>query len=181
MIRKIAVAAGAAFAAAAAVLPTAAQALDSWSLELGYGEDSTRIIRGGLQWRWTHHPEVSDRKAWRLAGYWEVSGGVFDNPDNTGADVGVTPVLRVERGVGEDSTLWLEAAVGLHLVTRRISADRIFSTSLQFGDHIGAGLRFGPHGRYDLGVRLQHLSNGSIRAPNPGINFLNACFQYRFE
>src|SRR5262245_69358 len=125
MIRKIAAAAG----AVAVLLPTAAQAVDGWSLELGYGEDSTRIIRGGLQWRWQHYPVVADRNEWRLAGYWEVSGGVFDNPDNTGADVGVTPVLRVERGVGEANWLWLEAAVGIHLVTRHISADRIFSTA----------------------------------------------------
>ena len=177
MIRKIAAAAG----VVAAILPACSQALDSVSLEVGYGDDSTRVIRAALQSRWQHHPSLADRKEWRLAGYWEFSAGVFDNPDNTGADIGVTPVIRVERGVGQESFFWLEAAVGFHLVTRRISADRIFSTSFQFGDHIGAGLRFGPGGRYDLGLRLQHLSNGSIQSPNPGINFLNACFQYRLE
>ena len=39
------------------------------------------------------------------------------------ADLGITPVFRVARGA-----LYLEAAIGLHLVQRRISA-RVFSTA----------------------------------------------------
>ena len=39
---------------------------------------------------------------------------------------------------------------------------------------------FGDKQQYDLGVRLQHLSNGGIENPNPGINFLILRFAYRY-
>ena len=39
----------------------------------------------------------------------------------------------------------------------------------------GIGYRFD---RYDVSLRLQHLSNAGIKNPNPGINFLQLRFQY---
>jgi hypothetical protein len=62
------------------------------------------------------------------------------------ADLGITPVFRVARGA-----LYLEAAIGLHLVQRRISASRVFSTAFQFGDHVGIGWH---SGRWDFAARL---------------------------
>ncbi|HYL90521.1 MAG TPA: acyloxyacyl hydrolase, partial [Burkholderiales bacterium] len=32
--------------------------------------------------------------------------------------------------------------------------------------------------RYDVSMRLQHLSNAGIKNPNPGVNFLQVRFQY---
>ena len=95
------------------------------------------------------------------------------NAEDSSADIGVTPVFRFER-----NRFYLEAAIGLHLVQTHISAHRTFSTAFQFGDHIGAGMHFKS---YDVCVRLQHLSNGSIRDPNPGINFVLVRLQYALE
>ena len=58
-----------------------------------------------------------------------------------------------------------------------VSSDLGFSTRFQFGDHLGIGYRFE---RYDVAVRFQHLSNGGMRNPNPGINFLLLRLQYHF-
>ena len=44
----------------------------------------------------------------------------------------------------------------------------------------GAGMQFGQDGRSTLGVRLQHLSNLGIKTPNPGINFVQVYYAYRF-
>ena len=55
-----------------------------------------------------------------------------------------------------------------------------FGSSFQFGDHIGAGVRFGDKGRYDVGYRYQHLSNAGIKEPNQGINFHQLRLQYHF-
>ena len=77
---------------------------------------------------------------------------------------------------------YVEAAIGAHVLSDlHVSRDENVSTRFQFGDHIGAGWRFGPRGRYDAGVRLQHLSNGGIRDPNPGINFLLVRFGVRLD
>ena len=55
-----------------------------------------------------------------------------------------------------------------------------FSSNFQFGDHVAGGVRFGDKGQYDVQLRLQHLSNGGIKHPNPGINFAILGFQYHF-
>jgi lipid A 3-O-deacylase len=36
-------------------------------------------------------------------------------------------------------------------------------------------------GRYDVSLRVQHLSNGGLRDPNPGINFVLVRLQYSLE
>jgi hypothetical protein len=171
MIRKIAATAAACILSAFA---PAACCLDGVSLEIGRGDDQTTVLRVAVQDQWRERlPPVSD---WRLAGYWELSAAAWDNHDESSADLGLTPVFRIER-----ASAYVEAAIGFHLVQTRISAARVFSTAFQFGDHLGAGIRFGPGGRYDLGMRLQHISNGGIRRPNPGINFLLLRFQYNID
>jgi hypothetical protein len=162
MIRKIVA------AAAACVVSSAGYCVDGVAVELGRGEDSTTLLRIGLQHRW--EKEWSLGRSWRLTGYWDISAGAWDNDDESTADVGLTPVFRFERG-----RFYIEAAIGLHLVQARISAARSFSTAVQFGDQIGAGFR---SGRYDFGAHLQHLSNAGIDRPNPGINFLLVRLQY---
>ena len=53
-----------------------------------------------------------------------------------------------------------------------------FSTRFQFGDHLGVGVR---RGQYDIGLRLQHLSNAGLRNPNPGVNFLQLHLAYELH
>ena len=172
MIRKIG---GAAGAALVFFLTSPVHAIDGFAVEAGHGDDSTALLRVSFTDRWRKgDPVLGDR--WRLAGYWEVGAGVWDNKDESTADVFATPVFRFER-----ERFYVEAAVGFHLVQTHISAHRTFSTAFQFGDHLGAGMRFGPGRRYDLGLRVQHLSNGGVRSPNPGINFLLVRLQYDLE
>jgi hypothetical protein len=171
MIRKIGAAAGACILT---LLGSRTYAVDGVSLELGRGDDRTSVLRLALQDVWRKRSPAGP--GWRLAGYWELSAAVWDNHDDSSADVGLAPVFRIER-----AAIYVEAAIGLHLVSHRISAARVFSTAFQFGDHLGAGMHFGPNGRYDLGMRVQHLSNGGIRKPNPGINFVVLRLEYNID
>ena len=163
MIRKIAALA----AACAFALP--ARAIDGIAAELGRGEDHTNLLRIAVTDRWREVPRELGA-GWSFAGYWEISTGVWDNSHESTADVAATPVFRFER-----SSFYVEGAIGFHLVQTHVSASRTFSTAFQFGDHIGAGLR---SRHWDWSMRLQHLSNASIRRPNPGINFLLLRLQY---
>lgn len=154
-----------------------AGAVDGISTELGYNDD-VRMWRAGLQWKWERRWWRGGR--WELGGYWDLSAGGWRNGEDTIYDVGLTPVFRLE-GTAPGSA-YFEAAIGFHLLSDlQIDHDRSFSTRFQFGDHIGAGLRFGPRDRYDLSLRLQHLSNGGIRRPNPGIDFLQLRLQYHLK
>jgi lipid A 3-O-deacylase len=171
MIRKI----GAAAAAAGLFfLAAAAHAVDGIAVETGYGDDKTALLRFMITDHWRKREPAM--REWRLAGYWEFSAGVWDNKEESTADIGITPVFRFER-----HPLYVEAAIGLRLVSTHISAHRVFSTSFQFGDHLGAGFRFGPRERYDFGVRVQHISNGGVSSPNPGINFVMVRLQCDLE
>src|SRR5512145_2822636 len=106
-------------AAAAAWLCTfPSYATDALALEVGYGEDRTSLLRFAVVDRWNREPRALGRK-WQLSGYWEFSVALWDNATESTADV------------------------GLHLVQAHISAARVFSTAVQFGDHVGIGWRSG--------------------------------------
>jgi len=45
---------------------------------------------------------------------------------------------------------------------------------------VGIGAQFGAKQQYQAGYRFQHLSNASIKKPNPGINFNQIYLQYNF-
>ena len=159
-------------AAAACFCTYPSYASDALAVEVGRGDDRTNLLRFAVVDRWDREPRSLGRR-WRLSGYWEFSAAVWDNATESTADVGVTPVFRVERG-----RFYLEAAIGLHLVQARISAARVFSTAFQFGDHVGIGWR---SGHWDFAARVQHLSNAGIDHPNPGINFVLLRAQYELK
>ncbi|HEX6267869.1 MAG TPA: acyloxyacyl hydrolase [Burkholderiales bacterium] len=176
MIRKIAAGAALASAAAALSLAAPAHALDGASVEIGRGDERSELVRGALQWKWKRRWFTGGR--WYVAGYWEASLGAWTT-DKTLVDFGLTPVFRLQHS--DTAGPYLEAAIGFHFLSDlSITRTRLFGSKFQFGDHLGAGWRFGGLGRYDLSVRLQHLSNGGFKKPNPGIDFAIVRFAYHF-
>lgn len=164
-------------AAAALAIAAPVRALDGVSVEIGVGNENTELARTGFQWDW--RPRWFAERAWTLGGYWDLQLGRWSGPLRPGQprqsvwDLGFTPVFRLERA--ERTRVWpyVEAAVGFHLLSDyHINGSRSFSTRFQFGDHLGAGVRFGEGHQYDMSLRLQHLSNGGLARPNPGINFI---------
>jgi lipid A 3-O-deacylase len=164
MIRKIGAAAGALLLFS---FSCAARSQDGAFVEAGYGDDSTSLLRAGITYRWREPPLPQ----WRLAGYWEIGAGIWDNAEETTVDIGVTPVFRLQR-----SQFYVEAGIGAHLIHAQVSTEG--NIALQFGSHAGAGFS---SGKYDFGLRLQHLSNAGLRSPNPGNNFFLLRFQYALE
>ena len=157
MIRKFAA------AAAACLVSVPAHALDGVWLEAGAGtDDDVKPVRVGAQWR-SHYRRLS----------WEASFGGWSGGHGRVYDLGFTPVARWGRSP------YLEAGVGAHVLSDLdVGTGSDFSTRFQFGDHVGVGMRFGS---YDLGLRFQHLSNGGLRNPNPGINFVILRLQYHLD
>ncbi len=157
---------------------TPARAIDGLSVELGQGH-GLWLWRAAGQWNWPQKSAL-DAGEWHTRGYWDLAAGVWEGGVDTIYDLGLTPVLRMERG--EYSSPYLEAGIGAHMLSSlHITPYRTFSSHLQFGDHIGVGLRFGYEDRVDIGLRLQHLSNAGLRNPNPGINFLQLRLGYHFR
>jgi lipid A 3-O-deacylase len=161
------------FAGAFFLLQTlSAHAVDSLSAELGQGSRHVTLWRVGAQWN--QESDWLASRSWQL--YWDVSVGSWHSDTGTVHDFGLTPVFRhalYPRGA------YFDAGIGAHVLSEsHISSDLGFSTRFQFGDHLGIGYRFE---KYDLAVRFQHLSNGGMRNPNPGINFLLLRVQYHLR
>jgi lipid A 3-O-deacylase len=55
-----------------------------------------------------------------------------------------------------------------------------FSTRFNFVDNIGVGRSFGAQRQRELDLRVVHMSNGSIKHPNPGENFLQLRYAVMF-
>ncbi len=144
-------------------------AVSGAGIELGHGSDSTEAARISARWDWNKRWGIG--QGWIASGFWEAGLGALQG-EGVGKeniwDIGLTPVIRLRSGV---SKFYLEGGIGVHLLSNtRINADRGFGISAQFGEHIGFGMNFGDKDRYELGYRLQHLSNADLAEPNNGIN-----------
>ena len=156
-----------------------AHAINGAGLEIGHGNDSTELARVSARWDWDKRWSVSD--GWIASGFWEAGLARWDGggigPENLW-DVSLTPVFRLRSGI---SKFYLEGAIGAHVLSKtHINSRRAFGTSLQFGDHVGFGWNFGDRDRYELGYRLQHVSNAGLKEPNNGINFHTIRFGYNY-
>ena len=155
-------------------------AVDGVAIEAGQG-DSTDMGRVAVQWDWKSR--WFQGQSWHLGAYWDLGLGYWHRDARPGqnediVDIGLTPVLRVQQN--DLQGFYAELGIGFHLLSKTSIGDKRFSTAFQFGDHLGAGYRFGAKGEFDLGYRYQHLSNASIKRPNNGINFNQIRLQYHF-
>jgi lipid A 3-O-deacylase len=143
--------------------------VDIFAVGIGTREWFTKPI--GAHW------SVSSYVLGRVA-YW---GSLDDHPRVSAVyDFSVTPVVRLERPVG-NCVFFLELGVGLHALTHTyINADRTFGSAIQFGEFFGPGVRFGEGGRYEVSLRVQHVSNGGIRDPNDGLTYGSVALRYVF-
>jgi lipid A 3-O-deacylase len=150
------------------------------SFEYGQGTGA-EMWRVGVIKKW--QPKWMQMGNWHLGGYWEAQFGQWSGTDKrTISDLGVTPVFRFQQTSPSSISPYVEAAIGFHVITPvRMDEKRDFGGSFQFGDHVGAGARFGEKGRYELGMRFQHLSNGGLKKPNNGINFTQLRFLYHLD
>ncbi|WP_304797578.1 acyloxyacyl hydrolase [Lacisediminimonas sp.] len=164
------------------LVASAAFAVDSVALEYGVG-NKTGVARVSAQWNWNKPLWQSGQS--QLVGHWDVNashwkGTRFNNiPDRnqTFFTLGVTPVLRWQ---GLEATgPYGEAGLGLHYFSDLYNNNGSqLSTHYQFGTLLGAGYRFS--NKIDLGLRIQHFSNGGFKQPNTGINLAVVRAAYRF-
>ncbi len=94
-------------------------------------------------------------------------------------DVNVTPVWRSESALGDAARGYVEAGLGVYLLSHTIhNQTNRLPTSMEFGSHLGIGLRLGPDAT--VGLAVQHISNAGIKQPNGGINLYMLTASHRF-
>ena len=66
-----------------------------------------------------------------------------------------------------------ELGIGVRLLSHvQIVDDKRYSTAFQFQEMLGVRAKLSDDGRYFADFRARHISNGSIKRPNAGINSL---------
>ncbi|WP_187363486.1 acyloxyacyl hydrolase [Massilia frigida] len=148
--------------------------IDHASMEFGGGA-KVQMVRFGVQKDWSQRWFQSNGT--HLSGYWDASiaqwrGNAYQNVDGRHqniTNIGFTPVFRFQ---ADDLSGWYgEAGIGLNLLSKRYDNDsNQLSTAFQFGDHLGVGYVFA--NQWDVGMKVQHFSNGGYKKPNSGVNFL---------
>lgn len=157
------------------------RAVDGISVTAGTGEDAD-MAAVAVQWDW--EKRWFEEGDWWLGGYWELDGSYWKGDGRGGDDIygiGITPVFRLQRQVIHNVSPYVEIGIGAHLLSdKTVNDDKNIGTNFQFGDHVGAGIRFGQDLKYDLGYRYQHYSNAGLSSDNPGIDFHQFRLKYYY-
>jgi lipid A 3-O-deacylase len=126
----------------------------------------------GDRWRYALAPE------WQV-GFWHpLQSGINETSVVDGSVTGVLTIRSRSTGM---SPYYMDVGFGLHMLSHsRISDERNFGSSFQFGEFRGWGADFGERRAYSLAARVQHVSNGGIKKPNPGVTFMQFALMYRF-
>ncbi len=150
----------------------AAPSADGVSLEFASAA-KIKMVRVGVQSHWERR--WIQRNGRHLGAHWDLQlaqwrGSAHQNIPGRHqhiTDIGLTPVFRWQ---ADDRKGWyLEGGIGLHMLTKKYDNDQDYlSTKFQFGDHLGGGYVLG--NGWDLGLKIQHFSNGGIKTPNSGVD-----------
>jgi lipid A 3-O-deacylase len=134
---------------------------------------------------------VPGATSWTLLGgavsyYWDffLSGWRATEPNRVAkkdyAQIGVIGNLRYRFSEGA-SPWFAEAGLGGTVMnTLYRIPDHQFSTAFQFTEQLSIGYSFGQQLEHELSLRLQHVSNGRIKEPNPGESFVRVRYLHRF-
>jgi opacity protein-like surface antigen len=89
--------------------------------------------------------------------------------EETGFEVGVTPMLKFSLPLFPRTLLFLEGGAGL--ISENINSNAIAHT-FNFTPQVGAGLDFAirPHLAFTVAYRFRHSSNAGIYSDNPAFN-----------
>ena len=112
----------------------------------------------------------------------QLGASIWRVPDLGGItrrfDVNITPVWRSESAFGAAAKGYVEAGLGVYLLSHTINNDNNrLPSSLEFGSHLGVGVQLDP--RLSVGLAVQHISNAGIKQPNGGINLYMLTASYR--
>lgn len=147
------------------------------------GDSSTSAAALGFTWRFGQNYALWGGS---ISGYgdafvsgWRARRWVGGDQVNY-IQIGLMAVARYRFGEGQ-SPWFFDAGIGGSTLDKTYQTpERGFSTRFQFTPALSVGRNFGPADAHELSLRLAHYSNGGIRSPNPGENFLRLRYVCRF-
>ena len=162
--------------AAATTQAFATEPRSAWYVQGGVAEDAQSLTVGmSRDWQWEKQYRYG-----HISGQWQGEVARWHSDSQNSTQLGVTPALRW-RPNGWDNGWFVEGGIGVNVIFPKYDTrKKEFSTTFNFGDHIAVGKRFGADQQHEWSLRFQHFSNGRIKNPNPGENFLQFRYTQRF-
>lgn len=147
----------------------------------GVAPHSTNSLAVGAIWPWAWRKQAAGGELTAITeayvSYWRAQA-VAGRQSLT--QIGLVPLLRYRPDQGR-SAWYGEAGIGISTMNHRYTTpNKQFSTRFNFVDTIGVGRSFGAQRQHELGLRVVHMSNASIKHPNPGENFLQLRYAVMF-
>ncbi len=149
------------------------------AIDIGEGNRGIEIYRLGWQRDFSHWLE----NRWvPLSGYFETSlnywrGSKRERSGNDIFAIAFSPVFALNLCSDCKYTPYIEAGIGVALLFDTIIDNRDMSSTFQFEDRLGAGIK---RGNLDFHVRYMHYSNASLSLPNDGIDIFIGGLSYKF-
>lgn len=144
--------------------------------------DEVTAATAGLIWNpgWNALPAAWSVYFEASLSRWNSRGG-YPSDHGVLTQVGLIPVFRWRADQGRSAWFW-EGGIGA-TVTSSVyrTAGKRFSTSFNFGDHVGVGYSFGTAKGNEVALRIEHFSNAGIKHPNPGQNFVQLRYVRHFD
>lgn len=163
--------------------PDPAASQPSVYAQMAGAENHTRSVSAGLtlpwspawRWNWGNSP---------VDGYWDVGIGRWQADAPTGLRgitvLGFVPTFRLHPD-GHASAWFIDAGIGVTWASDVWATNlKRFSTRFNFASQVGVGLQLGAQRSHEVALRIQHVSNGGYRSPNPGENFVQLRYAARF-
>lgn len=157
---------------------------DAFFIKTGLAEKAAAFSLGigwnKSDWLWTAFPDAMSLTFEIEIGHWQTFHLRHEQAEFT--QFGVTPMLRYTLATSAQRQVFVEGGVGCHfIVPLYYTNKKHFSTSFNFQDLLGIGLRYGQERRNEVVLYVSHFSNANLKQPNPGENFLQLRYLRHFD
>ena len=152
---------------------------DSISLDYIAGEGDVKGLKLAYQFYERHLSNMLPGLRFNLessVNFWEYGA---ENVHDSNLVLAVSPIFKKTICYCKKGRIYGEFGIGISFIDDTLFAGKNISTHYQFEDRIGIGYEFGKNYRYKIALRYFHYSNGGIKKPNPGLDFLSLSFLYK--
>ncbi|WP_345877640.1 acyloxyacyl hydrolase [Shewanella algae] len=109
--------------------------------------------------------------------FWECGE---NNQHDVNHLLAMSPILKYPLMRGQWLDFYLEAGIGFALLDDSQFAGKDVGSHYQFEDRLGFAFKFGRERKQTGSITYLHYSNAGLSKPNPGLDFVNLAYSYRF-
>jgi lipid A 3-O-deacylase len=138
-----------------------------------------RLAYRPVEYHVTSLPWIGDANIYLEAStnFWQ-----YGNPSHYQSNVALalSPVLKKQFASLYDRPVFWEFGIGVSMLDKRRFAGKDLGSHFQFEDRLGLLFGLDTRNSQTLAVRYMHYSNGGLSSRNPGMDFLNIAYSWRF-